>query len=401
MILSGGAVLCLFYDRSYDARRNLRLEDKEEKGWCNMGSVINLDKLISSMIHFPKVDGIPLYTRVDNQIDEYIRSQLNKSPKWVEYSKRIYGSPDNIRRVFITYKGVYVHLYRPVAGGKDKSLVRKTLFSPAFDVVYNDIMTSAMTGARSKYKVRQYGLRALYKPWVCSNVEEVYFDWTLFLSEDIRNIGFGDLLMYYKSGEKSVEPIKTIFEAACLSDGCKLADRYPRLKCIGYISSLEEIYNAIPIKPGADSLDDMMKPWYNNNVLIEAVRNGSCNAAVYDIPGVPKLNAKYSVKDGIYLFDRDVLKDYFLALEERIKQYQKGKRLSEVEKQKEELIKKVKNTKSGLELLIDEIYAKEGAEKARLALRITFDGLKKSEIEAILNEMSTEGNERYRALLGL
>ena len=366
-----------------------------------MGSVINLDKLISSMIHFPKIDGVPLYTRVDNQIDEYIRNRLNKSPKWVEYSKRIYGSPDNIRRVFITYKGVYVHLYRPVVGGKGKSLVRKTLFSPSFDMVYNDIMTSTMAGERPKYQVRQYGLKALYRPWVCSNIEEVYFDWTLFLSDDVRNLGFGDLLMLYKSGERSLEPIKVLFEIACLADGCKLSDRYPRLRCFGYISHLEDIYRVVPLKPGIDSIDDLMKPWYNNSILINAVKSGSCNAAIYDVPGVPALNPKYSVKDGIYAFDREVLRSYFITLETRIKDYIRNRKLSEADKKKEALIKEVKKTKNSLEIMIDEIYAKEGAEQAAKALRIAFDGLKRSEVIAILNEMSDEGRERYSKLLGI
>jgi hypothetical protein len=51
--------------------------------------------------------------------------------------------------------------------------------------------------------------------------------------------------------------------------------------------------------------------------------------------------------------------------------------------------------------MIDEIYAKEGAEQAAKALRIAFDGLKKSEVIAILNEMSDEGRERYSRLLGI
>lgn len=367
-----------------------------------MSKVINLDKLISTMIHFPKVDGIPLYTRVDSEIDDAIRNQLNKSPKWVEYSKRIYGSPDNIRRIFITYKGVYVHLYKPVIGVKDRSLVRKTLFSVPFDVIYNNIVSSSMFNTKREYTVRQLGLRALYKPWVCSNVEEVYFDWTIFLSEDVKNLGYGDLMNYYKaSGVGKVEPILTLFQAACLSDGCKLEDRFPRLRCFGYVSHLEDLYNSIPLKPGTDSIEDLSKPWYMNDLFISAVKSGACIAAIYDVPGVPKLNTKYSLKDGIYLFDREVLKDYFVALEERIKQYQKSKQLSEIDKQKAELIRKVKSTKSSLELMIDEIYVKEGAEQARIALKLAFDGLKKSEVESILNEMSSEGKERYSKILGL
>ena len=34
-----------------------------------------------------------------------------------------------------------------------------------------------------------------------------------------------------------------------------------------------------------------------------------------------KLNTKYSLKDGIYMYDRDVLKDYFMSLEVRIDYY--------------------------------------------------------------------------------
>ena len=93
--------------------------------------VINLDKLISKMIHHPRVQGMPLYTRVDGQLEEGVMSvrDSNKSVVWLEASKRSYSSPDNIRRIFITHRAVYVHLYRPVIGTKNTSLRRETTFS--------------------------------------------------------------------------------------------------------------------------------------------------------------------------------------------------------------------------------------------------------------------------------
>lgn len=368
--------------------------------------VINLDKLISKMIHHPRVQGMPLYTRVDGQLEEGVMSvrDSNKSVVWLEASKRSYSSPDNIRRIFITHRAVYVHLYRPVIGTKNTSLRRETTFSKDFAEVRNSIEQSRAMGMLPEYVVRQTGLGALCRPWVCSNVEEVYFDWTIFLSMDASNMGMGDLLSYYmqtSSGMASNEPIVKLFEIACLKGIKNMRDRFPRLRAIGYIQHLEDIYTRIKEQPGKESLEDMMKPWYKNALVKQAIESSNTGVAIKEFTDIPVLNPNYSLKDGIYVFDRDVLKDYFVGLETRIKDYYREQRNKALDQKKEELIKEVQTTKSRFEISIDNIYAEEGPEKALLALRLSLDGLSREEKMAMLNNMSAEGQARYKKLLGI
>ncbi len=368
--------------------------------------IINLDRVITSMIHYPKIEGIPLYTRVDGKIEQGDNSfSSDKSTKWIEASKRSYGSPDNIRKLFITNKAVYVHLYRPVVGVKNNiSLKRETNFPIAFSEIYNDIVSAQTMGKQPSYEVRQTGLGALCKPWVCSNIEEIYFDWTIFLSTDIMNLGMGDFFQLYKPGTVGMlpaEPIKVLFDCACLKGIKNVQDRFPRLRCIGYIEHLEKIYHNIPSKSGAESLEDSMKPWYANMLVGAAIKDPNSTVAIYNIPGVKKLNDKYSVKDGIYMFDREILLDYFSNLSLRIKEYSKNEKGKEIEAKKSKLVEQVKNTKSSLETTLDEIYIKEGPEKALIALKIAMNGIPKQDKIDMIKNMSHEGQIKYKRLLGV
>lgn len=365
--------------------------------------VLNLDKLVASLIHHPKVDGIPLYTRVDGQLESGDNKVLNnKSDRWVEASKVCCGSPDNIKRVFITYKGVYTHLYRPVLGARDQSLKREKMYNTDFSQVYADIQRSIATATPRNYVVRGLGLKAFYRPWVCSNIEEIYFDWVLFLSDDVQNLGLGDFFRLYAPGQCKLlppGPIKMLFEVAALRGVKDIRDRFPRLRCIGYIQELEAIYHRVPGKPGEETIEDMVKPWYTNAYVGAAIKNPNCAVSIYNIPNVPKLNMVYSVKDGIYVFDRDVLRDYFSMQESRIKSYIAEQRDKRVDEAKEELVKKAQKAKSGFELTMDEIYAKEGPRGALAALKISMRGLSEEDKEKLLSNMSMEGQQRYRELL--
>lgn len=368
--------------------------------------IINLDKLIGKMIHHPRIQGMPLYTRVDGQLEEGDMRIVdsNKSTTWIEASKRSYSSPDNIRRVFITHKAVYVHLYRSVIGTKNTSLKRETPFQKDFVDVRNAIMEDRANRLPPRYEIRQFGLGALVKPWVCSNVEEVYFDWTIFLGIDVGTLGYGDVLAYYMNRlptMMSTEPLEAMFNQTCLKGIKDMRDRFPRLRAIGYIEHLDEIYNTLGDKPGSESLEDMKKPWCDNGIIREAIESNETAVAIKKYTDISSLNTNYSLKDGIYVFDRDVLKDYFVGLETRIKDYAREQRDKALDKKKEELIKEVQTAKSRFEISIDNVYAAEGPEGALIALKLAFEGLSKEERLVMLNNMSSKGQERYKKLLGI
>lgn len=361
--------------------------------------VINLDRLLSNMIHHPRIDGVPLYTRVDGEVDI---GASNKGDRWERASKRSYGSPGNIRRLFITYRAVYVHLYQPVVGVKNRSNIREIVFPTDFVSINNSINKATMNGERPPYRVSKLGLRALVRPWVCSNIEEIYFDDTLFMSEDSQNLGLGHLGDYY--GQKVVglstpEPIKLLFETSVSIDNVEIAYRFPRLRCVGYMEALEKIYKNTPNKRGVESIEDMLKPWYSNVLVGEAIRSPNTNVAIYRLQNVGRLNSKFSLKDGVYLYDKEVLQGYFEGIQLRIKQFVSSHRDKEVDSRKEVLEDKLNRAKSSFEMIMDDVYEKEGRDKAALALRISFAGFSADDKMSVLSGMSEQGRIKYMRLL--
>jgi hypothetical protein len=356
-------------------------------------SNIYLDKVISGAIHLPKINGIPLYVRVDDRPDEEIENYVKDNEEWVKAAKKYSGSPDNIRRVFITYNAIYVHLYRPVGSGT--SLSREIKHGIPFSDIYEEMCNSMSYGVRPSKEVKGIGLRALYKPWVCSNIEEVYFDDTMFLSETTRQLGFGDLTQYYSNeNNKDHLPIKALFEVSCLQNIASLQDRYPRLKVVGYVRELDELYRRS--KVSIDKITKRVNTWYS---MIKIVETNPCAHALYVI-SEDNLNTKYSIKEGIYKYDKYVLKPYFEAMKKKINEHKKME-----ERQKTKDIKDIKvgvsvkkTEKSALEVMLDGIYEREGPEKAELSFRFIVRDFSRDKVLEVLNDMSDEGRERYNII---
>ena len=349
---------------------------------------VSLDKIISNALHYPKLNGIPLYIRVDGRMDDMISQYDNDEYRNV--GKVLCGSPDNIRRVFITHRSVIVHYYRPV--GKSKEFVKETINKYPFgEILYNRYNL----GMRDDYYISGLALRALYRPWVCSNIEEVYFDWTIFLSVDIYNI-FGDLFRYFstnRGGTADASCLKELFRLSCLPGVSDVKDRFPRLKAIGYVENLEALYRSITFK-NKQTLIDYLTPVYMHENF-QMVLNDPSSSAYLIIFDNDILNSKFSLKDGIYKYDLEYLKSYFELLSERIEAHKKEKYLETKAKEREDSIKKINNMKSVVEICLDEISEKEGLDKAINDFRIMLKGLSKNEVMEILNEMSSEGKQKY------
>lgn len=354
----------------------------------NKVSIINLDKLLAEMVHRPRIDGFPLYARVDNQLESGDGLIIeNRGGKWDRASKISYNSPGNIRRIFITYKGVYIHYYTPVVGDKRKSLVQGTKFPIPLNEVLTNMYGSGMV-TEPRYRVRGQALSILYKPWVCSNIEEVYFDWSILLSEDIANMGMGNLFLAYTNikSDKMVDyqPIKNIFEITCLRNISNMRERFPRLRCIGYISLLDEIYEAVEQIRDKSSL----KVWCNNEIIIDAIKNPDIVVSIYKFDDVKDGNTKFSIKDGLYLYDRGVLKEYQRRFKEKVKNQIKN----DIEDDK---------NKSSIEIKLGQIKEKYGLSMAKIAFNVAVSGIDQDEVRNVINNMSTDGKNNYANWIGV
>ena len=162
------------------------------------------------------------------------------------------------------------------------------------------------------------GLKALSKPWVTSNIEEVYFDWTLLMSETYRNAGIGcdELLDRLQSGKrgyiKSGIPLK-MFNIANTEGVNNIRTRYPRLRCIGLISNLSYILSKDfdRGKTGIDSLEDSIKLWSKMDRNIELIKQSNSLIVMNELDDIKGYNINFSIRDGIYKFDKEVLNGHF------------------------------------------------------------------------------------------
>lgn len=282
----------------------------------------NLDNIIGKCVHRPIAsndpDKYPLYKRNDGAFDELGGKQTSRSDAWKAAVEKHYSSPNNIRRIFITREGVYVHFFRPFSGAKD-STTREAFYKySSVNDKFNPIELYKAGDNRSAYK---FGLGCLRDKWVCSNIEEIYFDWTLLLSRDLISLGLGNLIAdWTKGGNGKILPgdvLWAIFSRSCLKNGENISRIFPRLKVICYVNELNILYNAVKRKPGEESAQDLCTPWYKNAQFKAAVADRRFCVSLYKVPNVSAINKKYSTRS-YYCFDTEKLEPYFASVVEKL-----------------------------------------------------------------------------------
>ena len=288
----------------------------------------NLDNIIGKCVHRPIAsndpDKYPLYKRNDGAFDEVGGKQTSRSDAWKAAVEKHYSSPNNIRRIFITREGVYVHFFRPFSGAKD-STTREAFYKySSINDKFNPIELYKAGDNRSAYK---FGLGCLRDRWVCSNIEEIYFDWTLLLSRDLISLGLGNLIAdWTKGGNGKILPgdvLWAIFSRSCLKNGENISRIFPRLKVICYVNELNILYNAVKRKPGEESAQDLCTPWYKNAQFKAAVADRRFCVSLYKVPNVSAINKKYSTRS-YYCFDTEKLEPYFASAVEKLGTYEKA-----------------------------------------------------------------------------
>lgn len=296
---------------------------------------VNLDNLVALKLHVPRIDNLPIYARVEGCPED---KNTAKTDKWIAKTKTAYTSPSNIRRIFITHKHVWVHLYKPIVGFNNKSLEMEKTMSEDLVEIAKQVVTRQPVGD-TIYTVKGCGLSAIAKPWVCANIEEVYFDWTVLIGSTALNSGYGDVVLDCLINAKAPpeEVIKALFINEC-ANGIDLKSRFPRLRAIGFIYNLEDIYHSVPKKPGVKSIEDLKTAWAETGVVKSLVQQGS--ARVLKIGNNNGLSTARIVKSNTYVFDQVVLEKYFNDLEATINRY----RASKVGKVKATLAKEEEQT---------------------------------------------------------
>jgi len=362
---------------------------------------MNLDKIFAGVIHSPKIGDTPLYTRIDNVYEE------SKSEKWLKAAGRNFNSPNNIRRVFIGSSKVLVQFYKPpirngkastngnwleVSLGEDLYETTKKFigYNQEIRQYYMEKAINPKAIEPEKVKVQGLGLKVFSSPWVVSNIEEVYFDTSVLLSEDIRGAIPGAQAVFEGwVGGKLQGVINTnlgrdlFFTANGVSEN-DYRKRYPRLRTIGVVSNLESLFGGVD-REFRDGI------WMTSNIGVRLLKDSGASFIYNDLgKDLKNYNPAFHCRDGIYVYDRDILVEY-------IERY-KNKASQGTSEKKQEVVE-VRTKKSAFEVHLDKIRELRGDAYVLKALIIGLNGVEKSEIEEIFRAMSSEGEVMYRKLL--
>lgn len=362
---------------------------------------MNLDKMIGNGIHTPRIGETPLYSRIDSVYEE------SKSEKWLRAAGRNYNSPNNVRRVFIGSGKVLVQFYKPpVRNGKPSTngnWLEVTMEEDLFETTkkflgynqelrkyYMERAVNPKAVEPVKVRVQGLGLKIFSSPWVLSNIEEVYFDTSLLLSEDIRGAIVGAQGVFESWVEGKLQGVvnttlaKDLFFAANGVDENDYRRRYPRLRTVGVVSNLQSLFAGIDreLRDGV---------WLTSSVGVHLLKDSRATFIYNDLgKDLKTFNPEFHCRDGIYVFDRDVLLGY-------IEKYKN--RASERVEDKKSVVSEVRTKKSEFEAHLDKIRAIRGEAYVLKALVIGLNGADKEAVEAIFQEMSTEGEATYRRML--
>lgn len=375
---------------------------------------INLDTLIAKCVHRPLASGddsmIPLYSRNDGLFDTgYVgegNGDISRSERWIKTSERFYNSPNNVKRIFITYKGVTIHLFKPIFGDSNKNLSKFYSFKSVgvdSESLLNELK-GRIGGNPANLDITRTGLNAIKKPWSCSNIEEIYFDWTLLLSSDpiftCKNY-LGYYTRFNTNNVQDATPLyRSLLDVINISED-NLKNSYPRLKVIGYVSTLQNIMDIVN-KNRDTYLDTDDTVWCQNPYIKQAIENPRSLVALHKIKGVPRYNTKFITRS-FYRFDEEILKLHFdnvvNAIEKKVRQNQKTIVVNDNKEVETNTGINTENVaKSSYEIALDDTYDLIKADGVYLSLKVMRESLGDKEWLGLFEAMSPQGREKYQTL---
>ena len=393
---------------------------------------INLDTVVWNRVHYPLVDGKPLFRRVDGGIDTVYGMSSSVSAKWEQMTNECYNSPDNVRKVIITSEYILVEYYRPFGG--TKAPLNKLLFNKMSMAKYgiDNLIQSSLADRRrvdSLVQVSGTGLGGLIKPWVCSNIEEIYFDHSILISPevsavcgniiekigaDISNTTLLDIAL--KVRNIPVQAVEQIFKYSCLKGVESVRDRFPRLKAVGYVDGLHGIYEAYyRDRKRVSAIDAISSNLYTDTFIHEYAKDK--RASVWRLTDIPNMNDKFSIKENIYIYDNEILSKYAEGVKIEIGKYEKDNTVSKdddkVSKDNDKISKndgikkyagesrdsdkaytsgKCSDTKSSLEESLDKITDKK---KIQSFLVVILHKVSQEQRTEVYESMTRDGQKRY------
>lgn len=313
---------------------------------------IGLNKIMEAAIHGPRVADHPMYVNVKGMEQDIPPS---RDRLWIAASENTFNSPTNLRRLFIYSTGVTKEYFvAPKRSGNDGERIVSTTYSSVTDVkleelgspwepsLYGEtpILSGGIHGiikrkllfeqhwqtysmaiqqgmkpeAPYRITVAGTGISAIKAPWVCTNLEEIYFDCSLFVIDKLfPTPPAQDILRKVASGATEVAessvPAHLVMFALGVKSIADLKIQFPRLKVIGFLSNLQQ---AVPHIKGEEDLLTIQgklnpEPWVVKPRIKDLL--GRIGGLQYvNKTGKFEPNLKFDVRSGIYRFDEEILK---------------------------------------------------------------------------------------------
>lgn len=415
----------------------------------------NYNSLVSTLLHRPlSSEKFVLYPKVAGYSGEDM-TEAERSAKYQAESQNTYNSPTNIRAVAITGNGVTVAYHRSMVVKGETSghgIVLKTfkgidgINKSVFDILtqkvtYNQklqeynmekqINSNAKKPERVELKGNLIGVFS--SPYVCSNIEEIYFDWTAMVCEEAApyfpefandNAIANFLNKQEQPGVFSTGRLSDFFRAFNSGGVKELRKRFPRLKVVAMISRLDDIMTATRslthptlmfhssenIRASA-AKHYSAKTWIESNMDIIEANGGLCLVSTF--AGVMfEANPNFVVKDNQYKFDKLVLKaavDRYAHNVKRLLQLRSNnfEEDTTTKQEQEHGQNKAEEAPKGPEVVTDEIekilvtVAEEnGDEAVKVVLLSATHGENITTIKNMFSSFTSTNRTRFSSLIG-
>lgn len=388
-----------------------------------MAKVINLKSKYESLIHIPTYTvnnggkKFPLYgtttgdnTDNDNRniVDTDNIASIRQHPDLVKLSEEKYNSPTNVRRLVITRSKVIVELYKPyiVKHSENKAYTGGCILEhkvdSEVDTAFKNILnyysqgqnTDMAYGPKLEYKLSGKPLVNIRNPWVLANIEEVYIDAVMLLSDDLFT-GDDKYKVVSKMRSKALNELGSTNEIIwkCLS---KTSDTSPevinkqfrRLRCVGIIMELNEIVNAGKLNLASIGNNTCID--YLTKMRLVNERTSIVQKFPADILGGE--NPKFAVRP-YYKFDKNVLFEYSKKLQRELAKN------SENSDNSKDINSISQNSKCDFEKTLDSYEESLGNKLSMEVLAMTIAVMSKDDRLEAYSKLTEEGKKKYGPIL--
>lgn len=405
-----------------------------------MAKIISISTVTGKYIHWPRTrDDLVLYTRTEHASDDedsYNLSKRQNSDYYKANCDKSFNSATNIKRIWFTHSRVIVEYHtNPIINKNSGAAIvshnivedGKSLYQIAEEIAMYDENIHRYQGEKAinsmATKPTEYRINGKFNicssPYVCSNIEEIYFDWSILMSEDVLPY-FANILgvssqaeLAYKFNQGNGGDLGKSASDAMIrmfvdhnSGGAKnIANRFPRLREIAMISNLDNIVNELA--PSSDTLYKMSpnrkneKSGVSYDTWIKSNMNLIVNSGSYIINWRTERqnpNTEFIVKSSTYKFDFDKLDAYVKQYTTKVNEIARNNKYKNIDTLEDDL-----DDITQVELRLNEIQEKygEGTMIAVWQYAYSCSSVQTEDFRRVLRYISREKRNKLANAIGI